>query len=64
MWCDLCVGLYESGLLGHRHHRLRRGQGGPNALWNLLALCERDHKLVHANPTLSYDRGWMLRSNG
>lgn len=46
-----------------RHHRLRRSQGGVNELWCLLHLCDPCHKLVHAYPTLSYDRGWLLRSS-
>lgn len=63
-WCDLCVGLFEAGLLGHRHHRLRRGQGGKNTMENVMAVCERDHKLIHANPDLSVERGWLLRRSG
>jgi HNH endonuclease len=62
-WCEDCAALLLAGLLGLRHHRLRRGQGGTNDLSNLLALCEEDHKRVHAYPTLSYDRGWLLRSS-
>lgn len=60
-WCEQCVDLLRFGLLGHRHHRLRRGQGGTNDLSNLLALCEEDHERVHAYPALSYEAGWLLR---
>ena len=45
----------------HRHHRLRRSQGGRNILEHLLHLCDFCHRMVHANPVLAYDRGWMLR---
>lgn len=63
LWCDLCVDRMFAGLLGHRHHRLRRGQGGGNDLSNLMALCDFCHKHVHAYPTLSFERGWLLHSS-
>jgi 5-methylcytosine-specific restriction endonuclease McrA len=44
-----------------RHHRLRRSQGGVNELWCLLHLCNACHLMVHAQPALSYDRGWLIR---
>jgi HNH endonuclease len=59
-WCEGCVGLLEAGLLGHRHHRLRRGQGGRNTMANLLALCVACHSTVHRYPDLSFERGWLL----
>jgi HNH endonuclease len=61
LWCEDCASLALSGRLGHRHHRLRRGQGGTNDLSNLLALCRPCHDTVHRYPALSYQRGWLLR---
>lgn len=62
LWCWDCTYLAVTRRLGHRHHRLRRGQGGGNDLSNLLALCDPCHKRVHAYPTLSFDRGWLLHA--
>jgi 5-methylcytosine-specific restriction endonuclease McrA len=55
--CELC----GWGVAIHRHHRMRRSQGGTNDLENLLHLCRACHDTVHAYPALSYDRGWLLR---
>lgn len=60
-WCEQCADLAGAGLLGHRHHRLRRGQGGTNELHNLYALCSKCHVRVHAEPALSYEKGWLIR---
>jgi 5-methylcytosine-specific restriction endonuclease McrA len=32
----------------HAHHILYRSQGGPDELWNGIALCWSDHDRVHA----------------
>jgi hypothetical protein len=55
--CEIC----GFGVAIHRHHRLRRSQGGTNDLGNLLHLCRLCHDTVHAYPAASYDRGWLLR---
>ena len=55
--CEICGGRPAT----ERHHRLRRSQGGRNELWNLLHLCEADHKMVHRYPALSYEKGWLIR---
>lgn len=48
------------------HHRKLRGQGGRDALSNLIALCSPCHNIapdsVHQNPRLSYEYGWMVPS--
>ena len=56
--CEIC----RYNRIEHRHHRLRRSQGGTNDLTNLLALCGVCHGYVHANPTESYRQGWLLSS--
>ena len=58
--CELCLAAPATV----RHHRLRRSQGGLNELWNLLHLCDICHSLVHGHPSLSYERGWLLRRGG
>ena len=55
--CEICG--YKQAV--HRHHRLRRGQGGKNELANLLHLCSTCHDSVHAHPSRSYEDGTLLR---
>lgn len=43
------------------HHKLPRSAGGGHDLDNLLTLCSYGHQVVHAHPTESYDRGWLIR---
>jgi hypothetical protein len=43
------------------HHILMRSQGGKHEASNLLHLCHTAHVEVHANPSVSYERGWLLR---
>ena len=45
----------------HMHHILMRSQGGKHEASNLLHLCHTAHVEVHANPSVSYERGWLLR---
>ena len=46
----------------HRHHRLRRSHGGTNELSNLLLVCDRHHRYIHAEPAIAYAQGWLVRS--
>jgi 5-methylcytosine-specific restriction endonuclease McrA len=43
------------------HHRLRRSQGGTNALENLAHLSGPCHRRVHNEPAWSYANGLLLR---
>lgn len=54
---DTCSGEF------HRHHRKMRSQGGDNQIDNLLLVCDRHHRYIHANPAESYDNGWLVRGN-
>lgn len=64
-------GRCEAGLdgcTGHgttRHHRLRRGQGGPDTVENLVVLCQSCHtdgpRAVHRNPKWAYSVGLLIR---
>ena len=46
----------------HRHHKLRRSQGGTHELANLLLVCELHHRYIHDHPDMAYPAGWMIRS--
>lgn len=56
--CEVC-GAARAVLL---HHKLRRSQGGSHSADNLLHLCDWCHADIHANPAVSYVRGWLIRS--
>lgn len=58
-WCEI-VHLDCTGRASEIHHRLTRSQGGGHELVNLLHLCAAGHRFVHAQPKLSYERGWLL----
>ena len=53
-----------TGRSTHAHHILPRSQGGDNMPDNGLGTCSRCHGWVHANPALSYARGWLRRRGG
>lgn len=42
------------------HHKLMRSAGGMGTLDNCAGLCWPCHGHVHANPTESYEHGWLL----
>lgn len=46
----------------HTHHRKLRSQGGDNSEVNLIRLCLSHHSYIHANPTESYENGWLVKS--
>jgi len=46
----------------HRHHRLRRSQGGTHELSNLLYVCDAHHRWIHDHPRASEGQGWLVRS--
>ena len=57
--CEMC-GLPRPA---HRHHRLRRGQGGGDERENTIDICNACHDHVHANPEWSYLNGYLMRSS-
>lgn len=59
--CEI-VHLGCTGWVEHVHHRRRRSQGGTDDPDNLLGLCRIAHEFVHANPELSFQRGWLLHA--
>lgn len=46
------------------HHILRRSQGGEGTAENALAVCARDHDLIHRNVEWSLRHGFLVRSEG
>lgn len=46
----------------HRHHRKLRSQGGDDSPENILYVTESFHRWIHANPGISYARGWLVKS--
>jgi hypothetical protein len=50
-----CTGRAE-----HRHHRLRRSQGGSDDPANTIDVCGACHALIHSRPALGYAHGWLL----
>ena len=50
---------------GHQvHHIAGRSGPDPHRLDNLLLACRPCHELIHAEPSASYENGWMVRRNG
>lgn len=47
----------------HVHHVLPRGRGGKDdGSTPLLAVCFMCHDWIHGHPTISYDKGWLVRT--
>ena len=46
----------------HCHHIRRRSQGGTHDPANGLLCCVAGHSFIHANPAMSYERGWLART--
>lgn len=46
----------------HVHHRKLRSRGGDNSLSNLRAVCLNCHDIIHANPELATQTGWLVSS--
>jgi hypothetical protein len=44
------------------HHVLRRSQGGPDTVENLISVCRAHHDWIHQHPARSYDLGLLRRS--
>lgn len=59
--CEVGLPGCLMGLNCAGHHRLARSQGGKHELSNCLYVCSACHNWIHANPAVSYERGWMVR---
>lgn len=59
--CELTHPGCEPWTALHRHHRLRRSQGGEHTVANLILLCTRAHDwCVHAHPDWARRHGLIL----
>lgn len=45
------------------HHRRRRAQLGDDVASNLVHLCSKCHRWIHANPAEAYAAGYLTRGN-
>jgi len=62
-WCEVAIPGVCTGEAQHRHHIVRRGQGGGDERANTLDICHRCHGHIHGNVAWSKARGY-LRSPG
>lgn len=60
-FCEI-VHVGCTGQAVHVHHKRRRSQGGTDDPENLLHLCRKGHDFVHANPEISFRKGWLLHA--
>ena len=58
-WCEIQLAGCH-GRAVHRHERKRRSQGGDGSRVNTLDLCSHCHSQVHAHPSVSYGKGWLV----
>jgi hypothetical protein len=45
------------------HHVWRKGQGGPDEAWNLIAVCRLAHSWIHDNVDEAVRLGYLARSS-
>jgi hypothetical protein len=53
----LCTGVGQQ-----THHRLKRSQGGKADPAILMRICNHCDAFIEANPAISYERGWLIKS--
>lgn len=59
--CEASAAIGCEGTGSCFHHRKLRSHGGSNTADNGLLVCVPCHDYIHAHPSLSYSRGWMVR---
>jgi hypothetical protein len=52
------------GRMDQVHHRQGRDGDLIDDVDRLLGVCWSCHRYIHSNPSLSYERGWLLKRNG
>ena len=57
--CEVMNFPYCSGAPGPLHHR--KISGREHSVVNLLHICDSCHRWIHANPEVSYERGWLVK---
>lgn len=61
-WCELAIAHVCTGRAEHRHHRLRRGQGGGDEWENTIDACSACHSWIHNHIAIANENGWIVRS--
>ena len=59
-WCEIRTANCTDHV-AHLHHVVMRSHGGKHEADNLKATCHSCHVFIHANPAISYQRGWLRR---
>lgn len=59
--CEIRVEGVCTGRGVHAHHIKPRSAGRDDSMGNLAWCCGECHAFVHANPTWSYEHGWLRR---
>jgi hypothetical protein len=60
-WCQARIEGVCEGRAIHRHHILRRSQGGSDGASNTVDICNGCHHYIHGHPAWSYENGWLRR---
>jgi hypothetical protein len=60
-WCEAAIPAVCTDRAEHRHHILRRAQGGTDGAENTFDLCRACHDYVHRNVAWAYDNGLLVR---
>jgi hypothetical protein len=58
-WCEAAIELVCTGRATHRHHVIRRSQGGGHGAESTADLCSECHRHVHENPAWAREQGLL-----
>ena len=58
--CEVMIPGVCTGSMEHWHHRQLRSQGGEHTVVNGLGCCSKCHNRIHADPSTSYEHGWLV----
>lgn len=61
-YCEVGRAGVCTGRAEHRHHKLRRSQGGTDDASNTVDCCSQCHAFIHANPSKAYAHGWLAHA--
>ena len=58
--CEVIASRGCNGIATDFHHRQMRSQGGGHHVVNCLMACRFCHNAIHADPSTSYEHGWLV----